>query len=525
MKIVFAAIGSEQLAISLLSGIAKRRGHDVSLAYTPSLFHDRWNLEIPTLGKFFDETDVIVESIIDNKPDILAFSVLTATYQWALEVARKSKERLPHLKTIFGGVHVSAVPDRVIKKPEVDFLVIGEGELAFSEILEAVETMDYTRAISNTWYKKQSGEIVKGVQRSFNQNLDDLPAFDKVIWEKHIRVEDKYMTMASRGCPYRCSFCFNNFFARLPEEKGGKYVRLRSVDHMMNELLWAKKRYKQIKLIDFQDDVFTVDKKWLKEFLYRYKEEIQIPFQCLTHPKYLDEETARWLSEAGCRWIQMGVQSMDEDFKKHNLQRFERSDQIVEACRVMQKYGIKAKLDHMFGLPDEPLSAQEKALSLYSDYTPQRIQTFWTCYLPGTDLMKEGLAKGIVTPEEAERLYEGVDFYFYRNDENIKNPEMVKIYKQYEFIYKILPLLPGFIRKKIKPANVKWIPEFIRIPVAFFCDLGTGFMFGNPDFLCYAKHYLAHIQKFFGKKLSGQVRFRLPRFSGIPSSPVSQPAE
>jgi radical SAM superfamily enzyme YgiQ (UPF0313 family) len=82
--------------------------------------------------------------------------------------------------------------------------------------------------------------------------------------------------MASRGCPYRCTFCFNNFFAELPEDKKtkGKYVRLRSVEHVMDELIEAKNRYKNIRYMDFQDDVFTTSKEWLQEFLPRYKKEI-----------------------------------------------------------------------------------------------------------------------------------------------------------------------------------------------------------------------------------------------------------
>ncbi|MFN8287508.1 MAG: radical SAM protein [Chitinophagales bacterium] len=495
MNITFAAIGSEQLAISLLSGIAKREGHAVSLVYTPSLFHDRWNLEVPLLNRFFDETDEVIQQIVKSEPDVLAFSVLTATYQWALHIATEVKKKRPRVKTIFGGVHISAVPDRVIKKEVVDYLVVGEGEEAFPAILSAIQNKSFTDAIANTWFKAEDGRIIKGPQKGFYQELDTLPAFDKILWENDIKVTDKYMTMASRGCPYRCSFCFNNFFARLPEEKSGKYVRFRSPDHMLAELSFAKERYGNIRLIDFQDDVFTADKKWLKEFLPRYKNEIDIPFQCLTHPKYLDEEIAALLSDAGCKWIQMGVQSMDEDFKKNNLQRFERSDQIAEACRIMAKYGIKAKLDHMFGLPEEPVSAQEKALALYKQYVPERIQTFWTCYLPGTDLLKEGLAKGVVTPEAAERLYEGIDFFFYRNEDNIKNPELVKTYKRYEFIFKILPIVPGFIGQRLRPENIKWIPLFVMGPVAYTADVITGFMFGNPDFATYARHYMLHIRR------------------------------
>jgi anaerobic magnesium-protoporphyrin IX monomethyl ester cyclase len=517
LKVTFVAIGAEQLAISLLAGIAKREGHDVSLAYSASLFHDRWNLEIPFLGRLFDDSYKIDNKIEKVQPDVLVFSALTATYQWSLSIARKAKEKYPNIKTIFGGVHISAVPERTIRKPAVDFAVVGEGDVAFIDILNAILDKNFDeKPINNTLFLSKEGKIIRGLQKGFNQELDELHFFDKSLWEDHIRIEDKYMTMASRGCPYKCSFCFNNFFAKLPEEKSGKYVRIRSVDHMIAELLWAKKRYKKLSLIDFQDDVFTTDKKWLKLFLERYKQEINIPFQCLTHPKYMDEEITRWLSDAGCVWIQMGVQSMDDEFKRKHLQRYERSDNIEEACRLMKQFGIKAKLDHMFGLPDEPISAQEKALNLYKKHPPSRIQTFWTCYLPGTDMLREGIESGQVTAEEAERLYEGMDFFFYRNDDNIKNPKMVKIYKNYELIFKILPILPKKLRSSINQNSINFIPTILANFFIFFTDIFTGFYQGNPDFGAYAKHYIFHMKNSIYYKL-----FRISRKATVPKNNIT----
>jgi anaerobic magnesium-protoporphyrin IX monomethyl ester cyclase len=505
MKITFVAIGCEQLAISLLAGICKRNGHEVQVAYSAGLFHDRYNLEIPWLGNLFDDKQIVIDEVKEQKPDIVAFSCLTATYQWALSVAREIKKHSPNTKTVFGGVHISAVPERVIKKDEVDFVVVGEGEEAFPLIIEAIENNDFSVPIDNTIFKKANGETVRGCQKGFYQELDTLPWYDKSIWDDFIRINDKYMTMTSRGCPYRCSFCFNNFFAKLPDDSKnkGKYVRIRSVDHVIEELKWAKKRYKKIKYIDFQDDVFTTSKKWLREFAVKYKQEIDIPYQCLTHPKYMDEEVAQLLSYSGCVWIQMGVQSMDDDYKI-KLLRFERSDNIEEACRVMAEYGIKAKLDHMFGLPDEPISAQAKALDLYRKYPPSRIQTFWTCFLPGTDLLKEGLEKGHIKPEEAEKLYEGDEFYFFRIDGHLKDRKVVDLYKAYNFVFKILPFLSFKRRMKIQPQDVMWIPLWVRALIIFTVDLYGGFRHGNPDFYSYFKHNMFHIRRFITWKLTGK---------------------
>jgi anaerobic magnesium-protoporphyrin IX monomethyl ester cyclase len=500
VRIAFVVLGSEHLSVGILSALAKREGHEVYLAFSASLFHDRYNLEIPWLAKYFDDTDEVIKGLLAFKPDVIAYSCLTSTYQWMLSVADEMKQAFPHVKNIFGGVHVSAVPERVLAKPQVDYVVIGEGDVAFPTILKAIKEEDFYTPIVNTRYCNPDGQLVKGVQEGFIQDLDALPHFDKEIWEGHIRIGDMYLTMASRGCPYTCSFCFNNFFAKLPDGKRGKYVRQRSVEHVMSELKWAVSRY-TIRIVDFQDDVFTVNKNWVKEFCERYKKEIGLPFQCLIHPQYFDEDIAKWMKDAGCVWIQMGIQTMDETFKHENLRRYEDSGHIVNALKLMKKYGIKIKVDHMFGLPGEPIGSQETSRLLYSEVTPDRIQTFWTCFLPGTEMMKNGVRDGILSKEQEERLNEGQDFYFFRNEENISDKHMVEMYKRYEFIYKVLPLLPARWRKGFDTDKAGKIPPSIRYFLGSVLDVVNGFRSGNMDIYAYAMHYLFHLKRFTLKKM------------------------
>ena len=336
------------------------------------------------------------------------------------------------------------------------------------------------------------------------QELDTLPFYDKTIWEEHVRLGDLYLTMASRGCPYRCTFCFNNFFAKLPEEKSGKYVRIRSVEHMIGELKIAKKRYKLHK-VDFQDDVFATSKKWLQEFAEAYKKEINIPYNILTHPRYMDEQVAGWLKESGCEWVQMGVQSMDENFKKDSLMRYEKSDHVSKALEVMHRFGLHAKVDHMFGLPDEPISSQEIARELYATHHPKRIQTFWTCYLPGTDMMKEAELKGTITKEQAAKINEGEDFYFFRNTDNVKDKALMDTYKAYEVIFRIMPALPESWKQKMQVRYINYLPKIFIRPLAMIADVVTGFKQSNPEFHAYAMHNLYHLYKFFAAKVGIKV--------------------
>ncbi len=435
-------------------------------------------------------------------------------YHWMLEVARQSKVLFPNVKTIFGGVHVSAVPDRVIAQPEVDFVVVGEGEVAFPEILDAIEFGITDQPIPNTRYKATDGRVIQGIQKGFYQDLDTLPHFDKSIWENHIRIKDRYLTMVSRGCPYRCSFCFNNFFAQLPEEKKGKYVRLRSVEHVLEELRYAKAKY-NIKYIDFQDDVFTVYKPWTEEFLKRYKEEINLPFDCLSHPHYIDEDITRWLKEAGCEWVQMGVQSMDEDFKYQNLLRYEDSLKIVKALEYANKYKLKIKVDHMFGLPGEPLTAQDKALKLYKEQSPARIQTFWTCFLPGTEMMAQAVEDGTLSEQQAENINNGIDFFFFNNTENIKDPELVKYYGSYELLFRLLPMLPKFLRKRIQAHHLRILPFGISRPIIINFDIIFSIINGYPYFIAMSKHYFLYIANFFLRKM-GLKAIKASKVNDVP---------
>ena len=502
MRITFVAIGSEQLAISLLANIAKQHGHEVNLAFCAALFHDRFNLEIPWLNKYFDDTENTIATIKEQEPELLVFSALTATYQWSLEVARRSKELLPNVKTVFGGVHVSAVPDRVLPREEVDFVVVGEGEEAFVEIIQAVESKEYPELIGNTNYKRDDGEIVVGPKKAFEQNLDRLPPFTKELFEPFVHVADHYITMASRGCPYRCTFCFNNFFAELPEAKNkGRYVRQRSVDHVLMEMHYIKNRYKNLRWIDFEDDVFTSNKEWLKEFLPRYKKEIGLPFECLTHPRHMDEEIAQLLMDSGCRWVQMGIQTLDDGFKGSSLRRYEKTGHVERALKAMLKVGLKVKVDQMFGLPGEPIEAQEAARVLYAEHCPVRIQTYWTCFLPGTELMTLGLEEGIITEQDAERLNEGEDFYFFRNPNNIKDPGLVKSYQGYQMLFKIYPILPRFIRRRLKEKYIRWIPAGIKNAIGVIADLLNAVVHLNPTFYAYAKYYMFHLYAISRRKL------------------------
>jgi len=451
MKVTFVALGCEQLGISLLSAVLRRAGHTTSLAFNPALFNDRYYLDVPLLGAWLDRTQAVIDQIVAAQPDLVAFSVLTPVYGWCLEVARAVKARLD-VPVIFGGVHPSAAPEICLENDCVDYVCVGEGEQAMVELCEVLPRGGRpAQPIANLWWR--DGErLVRGPAAPFLQDLDSLPFWDKELWQDELRIGDNYLTMTARGCPYRCTFCFNNFFAKLPGRGGGKYVRQRSIDHVMRELVEAKARWK-IRRVDFEDDIFTVDKQWIRGFLLEYRREIGVPFQCLVHPRYIDREVARWLKDAGCQHVQMGVQSADEEYKRRQLLRMEKDAHLTDALAALAEVGLGANLDHILGLPDEPRAAQDKARALYAQFPPRRVQTFWLTHLPGIELTRDAVDKGHLTAADYDRINRGQTRLFHSGNSPIKDAEQA-FFRRYELLFRLMPMLPRRVRHAIRPEHL-----------------------------------------------------------------------
>lgn len=515
MKVTFVGLGEEQLAIGLLSAILKREGHETALVFNPALGDDRSFLDLPKLARVFDRTDRVIDEVVATCPDLVAFSVLTPTYQWSLSVAAAVKRRMD-VSTIFGGVHPSAVPEICLENSCVDYVCVGEGEFALAQLVEQLPApFDRPRApIPNLWWR-QGDQLVQGEASGFVQDLDALPFWDKELWDPHVRISDSWLTMSARGCPYRCTFCFNNFFAKLPGKGGGSYLRHRSIEHVMEELHWAKQRW-NVGHVDFQDDIFTTDKTWLKEFLREYRREIDVPFNCLVHPRYVDGDMARWLKEAGCEHVQMGVQSADEEYKRVHLLRMEKEVHMSQSLEDLRAAGLPVKLDHILGLPGEPLSAQETARELYAEYGPQRVQSFWLTHLPAVELTRSAVESGDLTEEQYEDICRGTGGRFHSR--NVAHAGDAQMYRRYELLFRALPLLPRPLRVRARIHHVPPLSARATDAVGFMLECVTAFR--NWDFrsINYLKGYGHHLRRQV-PELAIDILQRRKRIRHVPPDP------
>jgi radical SAM superfamily enzyme YgiQ (UPF0313 family) len=513
-------MGAEQLPVELLSAILKRRGHQVGLVFDGSLFDDQYHIQMPRIARLFRLEEKLADEAATMRPDVIAMSVLTNTYQWGLRMAAAIKARTG-AKVIFGGVHPSAVPDTVIAEPCVDAICIGEGDVAFPAYLRALEDEALDAPIPNLWHKRADGSVVKGPQTGFIQDLDSLPFPDKQLYAEEIHIRDCYLTMTGRGCPYRCTFCFNSFWAKLPSrsgDKGGKYVRQRSVDNVIEELRQAK-RYWGMRHVDFEDDVFTVDKDWIRRFSEEYRREIGLPFKCLTHPKYVDDDIVRWLQEAGCTWVQIGIQSIDDHYKYKQMKRYETVGDVAWAIDAFKKAGIAVKGDHIFGNPGEALESQEVARLFYANHTPSRVDTFWLTYLPGLEMTEDARARGELSDEDVARLARGEVGFFQTVERKIPAGEL-RTLENYSHLFKILPAIPERWRERVTAQWLAPFPVSVLTAVSTAVDIGTALAQRNPEFPNFARYYRRQMRRSLQRRLGILKPPQLQRIAPENSTPT-----
>ena len=504
MRVLFVALGYEQLPVSLLAAILRRAGHHVGLAYSRHLFDDRVVVYAPRLARLFADDDVF-DQAMRFRPDVVCFSALTVNYRWMLDVARHIKDGCG-ATTVFGGVHASGAPDVVLQDSAVDYICIGEGDIALPLLLEALRDgpLPLTRRVlPNVGYRTPDGMVVKGPQMGFIQDLDSLPGFEKDLWVDHFPIHSLYLTMSSRGCPYRCTFCFNNFFANLGGDgkpSSNKYVRQRSVGHFIAELKHAKRRY-GIRYVDILDDIFTLDATWMREFAREYRREVDVPFKCLSHVHFLDEERVRALKEAGCVWVQMGVQSADEDYKKGNLRRNEKNATVGRVLDLLHDAGISVKVDHMLGLPGETYVSQDKALAFYAQHPGvRRVSTFWLSYLPGTEVIAQGLREGTISAAQVDDINHGSEAFFHR-EANVVDPEARKQYLAYEFLFRLLPMVPLKLRDRLRRDLVNWLPAPLLKHAGAVADVVDATLYRDPGIPHLFARYAHGLDEHFRSRL------------------------
>jgi anaerobic magnesium-protoporphyrin IX monomethyl ester cyclase len=326
------------------------------------------------------------EKIRKEKPGIIGISVLSFNYPEALQITRFIKENFD-LKIILGGVHVILSPQEVIENGDVDIICTGEGENVLKELLD--NSLNCTE-IEGIWYKHK-GKIIKNKPRKLIEDLDGLPFpdFEDFDLEHYFVINHHHLpVMGSRGCPYSCTYCGNHALRKKLE---GKYVRLRSVDNILEEIQLRIKQYlgRGFRYLYFFDDTFILDKQFVNELCQKYKKngfDKQIKWTANVRANLVTDELMKMMKGAGCYEVRMGVESGNDYILNTVYKRNMTKDQLVEAFKIITNNGLRLRLDFILGAPDETLEMMEESFDLAKNSGGDQV-FFSRLYLfPGTEI-------------------------------------------------------------------------------------------------------------------------------------------
>lgn len=320
------------------------------------------------------EIELLCELLKEQNPNLVGIS-LSSSYLPIADMVTEAVKKQLNVPVLWGGAGPTTNPEQMMQF--CDILALGEAEYAIVELIKKLENSeDYTK-ISNLWIKK-NGQITKNPTNPLILDLDALP-FPDFSYENKFFISNNtlvreckeinnfpgtYTIMTARGCPFSCSFCINDYYRKL--YKGEKYVRRRTVKNVIDELIHAKKELGII-YVTFYDEIFTFDKKWIKEFSEEYAKHIALPFWCNIYPTMADEEIITWLKYAGVESVTLGIQSGSEQIVKQMYTRDVPNTKIVAAAKLLHKHKIKYYVDIITESPFETEDDCKKTLKVLLD--------------------------------------------------------------------------------------------------------------------------------------------------------------
>jgi anaerobic magnesium-protoporphyrin IX monomethyl ester cyclase len=336
-----------------------------------------------------------VEAALRLKPDVVAYSVYTGTQRYYLDVNRRIRDRLD-VFSIMGGPHPTFFPE-VIDEEGVDGICIGEGEYATLDLLNALENGDPTEEIPN-WWIRSNGDVKRNPLRPLVTDLDELPFPDRdLLYRAHPLSGQRKLKpfITGRGCPYNCSFCFNEAYSQLYQGKGRR-TRRRSVENVIRELKEVREGH-PLSFVLFLDDTFIINRKWLQRLAERYKEEVGLPFWCQVRPNLVTEEKVALFKDMGCVSVSFGLETANDQLRYEVLNRHVTREQILKACRILREHGIKYSTNNMLGLPKGSLETDLETLDLNIECRADYVNVFLYQPYPKTRLGEMALRQGLMT--------------------------------------------------------------------------------------------------------------------------------
>jgi len=352
--------------------------------------------------------DIVLKKIKESDYDIIGIGGLITTYKYVKWLTHEIKKIKPKTKIVLGGGVGAAIPELAFEKMNTDFIVMGEGEITITELLDKIDKPNSVKGICY----KENGVVHRTPERELIKDLDTIPfpAWDSFPMDIYTRpisrsgwVKRSDM-LYGRGCPFMCTFCWHNF---------GHTNRLRSNDNVIEEIKLLKDKY-DIKYIEFDDDCITTNREHLIEFCNRMMEEkLGLKWECSSRVNLIDEEMLRIMKKAGCNNITYGIESGSQKML-NSMRKGTTVEQGKRAIELTKKVGMRPHAGFMVGTVGETKETIQETVKFWKDINiaSQRMEIFFTTPFPATQLYNYAKERGLIKNEDKyiEKLGDVADF-------------------------------------------------------------------------------------------------------------------
>lgn len=391
------------------------------LAYAAALLEKERGLEVKAIDAIAEglTDDEYFEKLLSFRPDLILAETSAASFSEDLHYAEESKSLLgDNIIYVLAGPHVTIFPEETLaENPTVDCCLLGEYEWTFRELVLFFKSGHIVpENIKGLAYRNSAGKIIVNERRP----LGDIKELPMPAWHHFpmMNYKDYFCgipapmanMLASRGCPYRCSFCL------WPDVMYGSHsYRTRETESIVDEMEYLVKKY-GFKTIYFDDDTFNIGKHRILEICSEIKKRgLKVCWAVMARADTMDEEIIVAMKEAGLCAVKYGVETgsqhiLDLTGKKLNL------DKVKNIVKSTKNAGIKVHLTFTVGLPGETHKTIRKSIAFALALDPDSIQLSLATPFPGTRYYNEALEKGYLLQENSS-LYDGALTCVVRTDE------------------------------------------------------------------------------------------------------------
>lgn len=335
----------------------------------------------------------IRETIERLNPRFVGITLMTPTLHSGLKIAQIAKDL--GKVVLVGGPHVNIVQAKVLKYDLIDFAFFGEGENSLPKFMDAYPNLDEIKKIQGVGYRRGEESVFTGFAERV-KNLDDYPHPDRdiLIFKERYMPSELATIMASRGCPFKCTFC-----ASVPI--WGRNTIYRSPEHIVAEIEELYKRY-NTRQFRFFDDTFTVNRKKMigvcKLLVEKFGDRF-FSWWCLSTVSSIDDEVLYWLKRAGADQVHLGIETGSEKVME-TIQKGCTKDQARNAILLAKKYGFWVNTFFITGFPFEEEEDIRETMEFIKEVKPDSVNLCTFTPYPGTALFDMCVEKGLMTQDD-----------------------------------------------------------------------------------------------------------------------------